>query len=156
MKVKDLQTSDVRACSPDTNLATAAQIMWDCDCGAVPVVDEDRTLIGMVTDRDICIATATRSVAPAELTVRNVMTPGHVYFARPDDDVRTVLATMGTHRVRRLPVVDRQTKLVGIVSLSDLVRRAEYRTGADVPAAELLDTLRSISMPAQVHEPAHA
>jgi CBS domain-containing protein len=53
-------------------------------------------------------------------------------------------------------VVDRQTKLVGIVSLSDLVRRAEYRTGADVPAAELLDTLRSISMPAQVHEPAHA
>jgi CBS-domain-containing membrane protein len=154
MKVKDLQTSDVRACSPDTNLATAAQIMWDCDCGAVPVVDEARTLIGMLTDRDICIATATRSAAPADLAVRDVMSRGQMYSCRPEDDVRTVLATMGTHRVRRLPVVDRQNKLIGIVSLTDLVRRADYRAGAGVPAAELLDAMQSISTPTQMH--AHA
>ena len=154
MKVKDLQTSDVRACTPDTNLATAAQIMWDCDCGAVPVVDEERTLVGMITDRDICIATATRSAAPANLAVRDVMSSGQVYFCRPDDEVRSVLGTMGTHRVRRLPVIDRQNKLIGIVSLNDLVRRAEYRSGAEVPAAELLDALRSISTPTPMH--AHA
>ena len=151
MKVKDIQTSDVRAVSPDTNLATAAQIMWDCDCGAVPVVDSDRTLLGMVTDRDICIATATRSIPPAEIAVRDVMATGQVHFCRPEDDVRTVLATMGTHRVRRLPVLDRQSKLVGILSLGDLATRADYRSGAEVPAAELLDALRSISTPVQVH-----
>jgi CBS domain-containing protein len=154
MKVKDLQTSDVRACSPGTNLATAAQIMWDCDCGVVPVVDDDRTLLGMLTDRDICIATATRAAAPADLVVRDVMSTGQVYFCRPEDDVRTVLATMGTHRVRRLPVVDRQSKLIGIVSLNDLVKRADYKSGADVPAAELLDALRAISTPTPMH--AHA
>jgi CBS domain-containing protein len=154
MKVKDLQTSDVRACNPDTNLAKAAQIMWDCDCGVVPVVDDNKTLLGIITDRDICIATATRSAAPADLVVRDVMSTGQVHFCRPDDDVRTVLATMSTHRVRRLPVIDRQNKLIGIVSLTDLVRRAEYRSGAEVPAAELLDALRSISTPTAV--PAHA
>lgn len=154
MKVKDLQTSDVRAVSPDSNLATAAQIMWDCDCGVVPVVDVDQTLLGMVTDRDICIATATRSVPPANLAVRDVMSTAEVHFCRPEDDVRTVLATMGRHRVRRLPVLDRDSKLVGIISLGDLARRADYRSGAEVPAVELLDALRSISTPAAV--PAHA
>ena len=152
MKVKDLQTSEVRACSPDNNLATAAEIMWDCDCGAVPVVDQNRTLIGMVTDRDICIAAATRAAAPADLAVRDVMSKGQVFSCRPDDDVRTAMATMAMHRVRRLPVVDRQNTLVGIISLNDLVRRAEYRTGAEVPAAELLDAMQSIFAPTQVPE----
>src|SRR5262245_54511664 len=144
MKVKDLHTSDVRACSPDTNLAAAAQIMWDCDCGIVPVV-EDQKVVGVITDRDICIAATTRSAAPAAIAVRHVMSTGKVHSCLPDDDVRTVLATMGTHRVRRLPVVDRQNRLVGIISLSDLVRRADYRTGADVPGAEFMEALQSIA-----------
>jgi CBS domain-containing protein len=151
MKVKDLQTSDVRVCTPDTNLAAAAQIMWECDCGVVPVVDEDRMLLGMITDRDICIATTTRSAAPADIPVRSVMTTGTVHFCRPDDNVRDVLATMGTHRVRRLPVLDKTNRLVGILSLSDLVRRAEHRSGAEVPAAEFLEALQSISAPAHVY-----
>ena len=154
MKVKDLQTSDVRACTSDTNLAAAAQIMWECDCGVVPVVDENRTLLGMITDRDICIATTTRSAAPADIQVRSVMTTGTVYSCRPDDDVRTALAAMGTHRVRRLPVVDKANRLVGIVSLNDLVRRADYRAGADVPAADFIEALQSISSPTPV--PVHA
>jgi CBS domain-containing protein len=78
------------------------------------------------------------------------MSTRQIFFCRPDDDVRTVLTTMGTQRVRRLPVLDRQNKLVGIVSLNDLVRRADYRTGADVPAAELLETLQSISTPTSI------
>src|SRR5262245_1021532 len=118
MKVKDLQTTDVQSCGPDTNLSAAAQIMWDCDCGVVPVVDHDKTLLGMITDRDICIATTTRSAAPADIQVRHVMSTGNVYSCRPDDDVRTALATMGTHRVRRLPVVERQNQMVGILSIN--------------------------------------
>ena len=151
MKAKDLQTSDVQTCTPDTNLATAAQIMWECDCGVVPVVDEDRRLLGMITDRDICIATATRSAAPADIQVRSVMTTGTVYSCRPDDDVRNVLSTMGKYRVRRLPVVDRDARIVGIVSLNDLVRHADYRSGAEVPGAEFLEALQAISMPAVEH-----
>ncbi|HEY1303394.1 MAG TPA: CBS domain-containing protein [Vicinamibacterales bacterium] len=154
MKVKDLQTSNVHACSPDTNLAAAAQIMWDCDCGAVPVVSEDRTLLGMITDRDICIATTTRSVAPADIQVRHVMSTGNVYSCRPEDDARTALATMGTHRVRRLPVVDRENKLVGILSINDLARHAEHRAGAGVPGDEFIEAFQSISNPTHAH--AHA
>jgi CBS domain-containing protein len=120
----------------------------------VPVVDVGQTLLGIVTDRDICIATATRSLPPANLVVRDVMSTAEVHFCRPEDDVRTVLATMGRHRVRRLPVLARESKLVGNISLADLARRADYRSGAEVPAAELLDALRSISTPSAV--PAHA
>jgi len=153
MKVRDLQTSDVQAVSPDTNLAAAAQIMWECDCGAVPVVDDNRAVVGMITDRDIAIATTTRSAAPADIAVRHVMATGELYSCRPDDDVRTALRTMGEYRVRRLPVTDRQNRLVGIISLNDLVRRVDYRAGADVPGDEFIEALQSISTPTAV---AHA
>jgi CBS domain-containing protein len=151
MKAKDLQTADVQTCTPDSNLASAAQIMWECDCGVVPVVDEHRKLLGMITDRDICIATATRSSAPADIQVRSVMTTGTLYSCRPDDDVRSVLATMGKYRVRRLPVVDRDNRLIGIVSVNDLVRHADYRAGAEVSGTEFLEALQSISMPVLQH-----
>jgi CBS-domain-containing membrane protein len=151
MKVKDLQTSDVQTCGPDTNLAAAAQLMWECDCGVVPVVDENRSLLGMITDRDICIATTTRSAAPADIQVRSVMTTGTVYSCRPEEDVRGALKMMGTHRIRRLPVVDGQNKLVGIVSLNDIVRRADSRSGGEIPAVEFIEALRSISTPTPQH-----
>jgi CBS domain-containing protein len=151
MKVRELQTSDVRAVNPDTNLAAAAQIMWECDCGCVPVIDHDHNLVGMITDRDIAIAATTRSAAPADIPVRHVMSTGHLYSCRPDDDVRIALATMGEHRVRRLPVTDRENHLVGILSLNDLVRCVENRTGAHVPGSEFIEALQAISAPAQAH-----
>jgi CBS domain-containing protein len=147
MKVRDLQTSDVQAVGPDTNLAAAAQIMWECDCGVVPVVDEQRHVVGMITDRDIAIATTTRSAAPADIQVRHVMTTGELRSCRPDDDVRDALNTMGEYRVRRLPVTDRQNRLVGILSLNDLVRHVNYRAGADVPGDQFIEALQSISTP---------
>jgi CBS domain-containing protein len=134
MRVKELQTSDVKSCTGDTDLAAAAKIMWDRDCGVVPVVDSERKVIGVITDRDICIATATRSTVPSEIRVRDVMSGQGLHSCGPDDDVRTALATMKTHRVRRLPVLDRQQRLVGIISMNDLVMRAEGRRGADVPS----------------------
>jgi CBS domain-containing protein len=143
MTAKDLMRSDVKSCGADMDLAAVAKIMWDCDCGTVPVVNEERKVIGMITDRDICIAAATRSTAPANLRVRDVMA-GQVYTCSPEDDVRTVLNTMKQRRVRRLPVVDQQQRLVGIISTNDLVARAECRSGADVPGEEFLATLRAI------------
>jgi CBS domain-containing protein len=143
MTVKDLMTTNVKSCRADADLASVAKIMWDCDCGTVPVVNEERKVTGMITDRDICIAAATRSTAPANIRVRDV-TSGHVHTCFSEDDVSTVLRTMKERRVRRLPVLDRQGRLVGIVSLNDLVALADRHSGANVPGDEFLATLKSI------------
>ena len=143
MTVQEISTARVKACSPDTDLAAAAKIMWDGDCGAVPVVNDERRLVGMITDRDICIAAATRATIPADIRVRDVMTP-KVHTCRPQDDVRTVLRTMKEQRVRRVPVVDEQQRLIGIVSLNDLVAHAECRKDAAVSGEQFIDTMKAI------------
>ena len=143
MKVRDLLTSDVKSCRADTDLATAATTMWDYDCGVVPIVNDECKVIGMLTDRDICIAAATRSTSPSNIRARDAMS-GEVNACRPEDDVRSVLKTMREQRVHRLPVIDQDERLVGIISMNDLVARAECRKGADVPGEEFLDTLKAI------------
>jgi CBS domain-containing protein len=144
MTVKDLQTSDVKSCGRDTDLATVAKMMWEGDCGAVPVVSEDHKVIGMITDRDICIAAATRAKTPAELHARDVITGNGVHAVRPDDDVRVALRTMRKHRVRRLPVVDQQQRLSGILSINDLAINTSSNVAGSVPAQEFLETLQAI------------
>jgi len=143
MKVKELMSTDVKACTPDTDLASVVRMMWDGDCGIVPVVDEQRRVTGVITDRDICVAAATRSLEPAQIRVRDAMTRD-VRTCPEDADPRSALKSLKEHRVRRLPVVDRQDRLVGILSLNDLVTRAECRQGTAVPGEEFLETLRAI------------
>jgi CBS domain-containing protein len=143
MTVSDLLTRDVKSCSPDTDLATAAQIMWDRDCGVVPVINDERKVVGMITDRDICIAAATRSASPANIGVRDVMSRD-VYSCAPGDDVLTALKIMKDQRVRRLPVLDVEGRPAGIISMNDLVTRAECRKNADVPGDAFLETLKAI------------
>jgi CBS domain-containing protein len=143
MTVRELANFEVKACSPETDLANAAKIMWDCDCGVVPVVDGNRRVVGMVTDRDICIAAATRAARPSEIQVHDVMSPD-IASCRAGDDVQSALKTMKEHRVRRLPVLDNDGRLTGIISLNDLVTRAECRSGAKVPGDLFLETLRTI------------
>lgn len=102
MKVKDIMTGEPRVCSADTNVAAAAALLIDGDCGILPVMDEGK-LVGVVTDRDMYIALATRNKRASELTVGEVVqTP--VYTCSPDEDVLLALETMKQHRVRRLPV----------------------------------------------------
>lgn len=144
MTVRELAAFDVKSCSPDTDLATAAQLMWDGDCGAVPVVSEQRKVIGMVTDRDICIAAATRGSKPSDIQVRDLMSRD-LATCRATDEVNDVLKTMKAARVRRLPVVDDQERLTGIVSLNDIVMRADCRPNAAVSGERLLDALKAIS-----------
>jgi CBS-domain-containing membrane protein len=143
MTVKDLANFDVKACSPDTDLASAAKIMWDCDCGVVPVVNDQRRVVGMVTDRDICIAAATRSSRPSDVQVRDVMSQ-EVASCKAGDEVHAALNTMKERRVRRLPVLDAEGRLAGIVSMNDLVMRAECRPKAEVSGDTFLDTLKAI------------
>ena len=148
MKVKDLMTTDVKRCSPETNLASAAKIMWEGDCGAVPVTDERDHVVGVITDRDICIAAATRPSREGEIPVKDVISKA-VYTCAPGDDVRAALDTMKARKVRRLPVVDQGGRLVGIVSIHDIAEQSRNR-GGDVSPDSVLDAFIAITAPAQV------
>jgi CBS domain-containing protein len=143
MKIHEVATPNAKWCDPDTDLAAAAKIMWDDDCGAVPVLDEERRVVGMVTDRDTCIAAATRSTSPANIRVREVMS-GRVRACHLHDEVRSALRAMGEQRVRRLPIVDEQQRLVGIISLNDLVAHAGYRKDAGIQGDEFIDAMKAI------------
>jgi CBS domain-containing protein len=132
MKVQDVMTSNVQACQPETNLATAAALMWENDCGALPVVDHQGKVMGMITDRDICIAAATKGRPAWEITVNDVFS-GQVYTSALDEDIKTALKTMQHHKVRRLPVINREGLLQGIVSINDITLRAEEARGTQVP-----------------------
>lgn len=130
MAVKDAMTKPVQCCTPDTNLATAAALMWNSDCGALPVLDDGR-LAGIITDRDICIALGTRDLPAHELTVREVET-ANPQTCSPKDTVQQALTLMRDAHVRRLPVVDESGSLAGIISLSDIAARAEKASRQEV------------------------
>jgi CBS domain-containing protein len=146
MKAQDIMTPNVEACSPSTDLATVAMVMWRNVCGIVPVIDEDRRVVGVVTDRDICIAVATRHERPDDVRVEDIMSR-HVQGVRPEDDLRRALQTMRVHRVHRLPVVDAGGTLLGVLSITDLVLAAWESREHPAPGltvVEVFDTMRSI------------
>jgi len=147
MKVKEVMTTDVKRCSPETNLAAAAKIMWEGDCGAVPVTGERDQVVGVITDRDICIAAATRPRTEGEIPVKEVLSKA-LYTCAPGDDVRAALETMKSRKIRRLPVVE-QGRLVGIVSIHDIAVESRRRS-SEVSPDSVLDAFIAITAPAQV------
>ena len=140
MKVKDIMTTGPRTCTPDTTVASAGQLMWEGDCGILPVVDEGE-LVGVVTDRDMYIALATQNARAAHLKVGAVATK-KVATCAPEDDVRSALATMRQARVRRLPVVGFGNTVLGILSMNDILLAA----GADkaIGNEDVVETLQAI------------
>ncbi|HET7221454.1 MAG TPA: CBS domain-containing protein [Vicinamibacterales bacterium] len=140
MKVKDLMTTEPRVCTPDTTVAAAANLMWEGDCGMLPVVDEGE-LVGVVTDRDMYIALATRDERAAHLRVGAVASKPAISCA-PEDDVSDALAAMRHARVRRLPVVGFGNTVLGVLSMNDILRAAG--TDAGVRAEEVIKTLQAI------------
>lgn len=140
MKVKDVMTTDVRIGTPETTVAEAAHLMWDGDCGILPVVD-DGELVGVVTDRDMYIALATQNARASHVRVGAVATKDVVSCA-PEDDIHAALAEMKKARVRRLPVVGFGRTLLGVLSMNDVLGAAER--GSDVRAEDIVDTLRAI------------
>jgi CBS-domain-containing membrane protein len=122
MRIADAMTRDVQMVQPDQSIVDAARLMADCDCGALPVSDQDR-LVGMVTDRDIVVRAVAQGKA-ADCTVRDVMS-SEVKYCFEDDDMDEVARNMGDIQMRRLPVVDRNKRLVGIVSLGDIANMDE-------------------------------
>ena len=122
MKVREAMTQDVRLASPDQTICDAAKIMAQIDAGALPVEQDDR-LVGVITDRDIAVRAVAAGKAP-DTKVRDVMSR-EVLYCYDDQDLDAVIRNMGTIKVRRLPVVNRDKRLVGIVSFGDLARHHE-------------------------------
>lgn len=141
MRVKDIMTPAPKTCTPSTNLAAAGALMLDADCGVLPVVDDEGTLVGIVTDRDMFIALATRNRLPSEVVVGDVAHK-RVFTCGPDDDVHAALATMKEHHVRRLPVEGFGGTVAGIVSMNDIVLAAGSRK--PVRNEEVVGTLQAI------------
>ena len=118
MIISEVMTHDVRIASPDDTLETAARLMEEEDFGSLPVAENDQ-LVGMLTDRDIAIRAVARGLVPRDTTVREVMS-AEIKYVYDDETVRDVARVMGDLHIRRLPVVNRAKRLVGIVSLGDL------------------------------------
>jgi len=145
MIVKDVMRRDVRCVRLGDRLDAAARAMWEQDCGCVPVVDGNGAVVGMLTDRDLCMASWTKSKALGEVPVTAAMAT-IVRTVRPDDGLSTALAAMASLQVRRLPVVDARGVCIGLVALNDLVRVAHDRPTALAPAA-LVGALAAIGAP---------
>ena len=154
MKVQDVMTAAPEACRPEDNLGEAVGLMWAADCGVLPVTDHSGHVAGILTDRDICVALGTRNQRAADVRVDSVMQTT-VHTCQPSEDVLSALARMGDHRVRRLPVVDTLGRLVGILSLNDVVLAAGG--GPGVRPGAVLDAFRAVSahqLPVPVAVPA--
>ncbi len=150
MYVHELMTPAPAVCTTSDHLSRAAQIMWDRDCGVVPVLDAAGRLAGIVTDRDLCMAAYTTGVALHELPVERVMSKVLTTIG-PDASVEDALETLAEAEVRRLPVVDAQGRLIGILSLADFVRAAQRTTPRRQPKAEaLVMVLASVTRPRPV------
>ena len=150
MNVQELMTRRVVTCRPDETLAIAAQRMWEADCGVIPVVNHDGKLVGMLTDRDICMAGWMRGRPLDAIGIGEVMAK-QVGFVRVGQSLEVVSRLMVELKVRRIPVVDAGETLLGIISISDIAREAS-RPGAKVERASVrpIDTLAAICQPRNV------
>jgi CBS domain-containing protein len=141
MHVEARMTKDPIVCGAEDSLGTAASRMRDGDCGCLPVVDASGHVVGMLTDRDICMATLATGAALSEVRVADAMTP-RAATTRPLDSLEDAERTMRQHRVRRLPVVDDQARVIGLLSCHDLFRHAaansDGRHGLRSPAHEAM------------------
>lgn len=150
MKVASLMTREVECCRTDEPLSAAAERMWSRDCGVLPVLDANGKVIGMVTDRDICMSTWMNSAPPQALTVAVAMSRS-LHSCSPDDGLDRAEQLMRSNQIRRIPVIDGKGELCGILSLADVVRAAEKDRGKggqrDTTPAEVAATLATIVRP---------
>lgn len=144
MRVEELMTSPVVTCRVTDSLNVPAKLMWECDCGVVPVLDAEDKPVGMITDRDICIAGYTQNKPYSEIPVSTAMSRGLV-TCHPSDAVSDVERSMRRHQLRRIPVTA-DGQLVGILSLNDVATRTTARRGtmSELSGDAIASTLSAI------------
>ena len=124
MRVVEIMMGTPYHCSPETNLGSATELMWIGNCGFLPVVGQDNKVMGVITDRDICVALGTRNRTAGNVTVGEVMS-GKMFACAPEDQIISALETMRSGHVRRLPVVTKAGALVGVLSIDDVIVHVE-------------------------------
>lgn len=144
MKVQDVMVRTAACCRPETNLGEAVEILWNRNCGIIPVVDASQRVTAIVTDRDLCVALGTRNRLPGDITVGEVA-KGTAYCCQEQDNLETALRTMAERQVRRLPVVNKDGILQGILSMDDVVLHAE--TSTELSNTDIIRTLKRIYGP---------
>ena len=145
MKVKDAMAKKPVFCGPEANLGVAVEALWNNNCGILPIVNAQRQVMGVITDRDIAIALGTRNRLPAEITVVDAATR-KVHSCKPTDDIHTALDTMAENKVRRLVVINEQNQLEGVLSMDDVVLYAETAT-SNLSSDDVLRTLKALYSP---------
>jgi len=125
MKIETIMKHDVKVCSQDDNLNTAARLMWDHDCGCLPVITSNGNgaVIGMLSDRDICMAAYTQGKCLSDIPVTVAMSHS-VLSCKPSDDLALAEAMMREASIHRIPVVDENNAVLGLLSLTDIARNA--------------------------------
>jgi CBS-domain-containing membrane protein len=158
MQVEHLMSKQVVSCTPEDSLARAAQLMWDHDCGCLPVclADDTHRVTGVITDRDICMHALFEGRPLAEMRVADAMSR-QLYTCKPSDSLADVERIMCEAKIRRLPVVNAEGSLVGMITLADLAREAERESAYPrraISGQEIGLTLASICQPAARREAA--
>jgi CBS domain-containing protein len=148
MKVESVMGKRVEKCGSDQTLNDAARIMWERDCGIVPIVggNGDDHVLGVITDRDICIAAYMKGRPLSEISIGEVMSK-KVMSCRASDEVGTAERTMQQAQVHRLPVVDESGRLVGVLALADIARASARGATDKEPVIELGQTVAAIRRP---------
>lgn len=150
MKVSDLMTREVATVRSSDTAARAARLMWDCDCGSLPVTDEDNRVSAIITDRDICMTALFQDRSLSAISVGQAMSKD-LRFCAPEDSLSSAEQVMRAHQIRRLPVLDSERRLLGILSLADIVHATEREKGRtkDMLPDALTATLADICKPRQ-------
>jgi CBS domain-containing protein len=143
MQVSELLQRDIVTCTDRDTLERAAQLMWELDVGCLPVVNADGRVVGMTTDRDVCMAAFLQGAPLRSIAVSSVMSR-EVVTCRECDDVDAVAQAMRHRQIRRVPVIDEAGQLIGMVSINDLARAAD---AGKLPSSELASMLSAISHP---------
>lgn len=147
MHVQDLMSHPALTCHVNDDLTVPAKLMWDHDCGAIPVVRDDGKIAGIITDRDVCMAAYTQGRPLHEILVNAVMAKD-VITARPDQHLAVVEQLMSENRVRRIPVVSEDSKPIGMVSLNDLaIEGVQPDTRMKNALAKVAYTLAAVCRP---------
>jgi CBS domain-containing protein len=143
MQAKDLMTTNPTCCSPDDTLETAARLMREHDCGSIPVCEHQspEKVVGMITDRDIAVRAVAEGRGP-DTPIRGCMSP-KVHTCSPDSTAEEIEDVMSTHQVRRVPIIDTDGRLLGIIAQADLALSDDPR----IAVHELAEVVQSVSRP---------
>ena len=147
LRVKDLMTTEVRKCRPSDDLSHAAQLMWDHCCGTVVVEDDDGRVVGIITDRDICMGAYTQSLPLARIQVELSMAREPA-TCRADEPIVKAEAIMKEKRLRRLPVLDGGDQLVGLISISDIAREVDREVRVNMARPEVDPSVLGLTLAA--------